>query len=240
MEKPSVSLICPAYYDEDNIGPLVRRGIDVLRRFCSEYEVIVVEDGSPDGTGRAAEDLAKEFPGSVRAIHHNRNRGHGAALKSGVHSAKYPVIAMMDGDGQYDPEDLPALVEMLKDFDLVQGRRTSYPNGLPRLALSRMYNVVARISFGAPFHDLGCAIKVMKKEVAEKALPKGNGIFAQGELVLRAHRAGFRIGEATVVCYPRKGGRSNSMKLKNIIKMFAEMIRLKADWKAEKNGTPSV
>ena len=231
MDKPSVSLICPAYYDEDNIGPLVRRNVEALRAVCAEFEIIVVEDGSPDGTGRAVESLAAEFPGTVVAVHHNRNRGHGAALKTGFRFAKYPVIAMMDGDGQYDPADLPGLVAMLGTLDLVQGRRANYPNGPLRAALSRIYNMVIRALFHVPFRDLGCGIKAMKREVLEKSLPKGDGIFAQGELVLRAHAAGFRTGEAQVASFPRKHGRSSSIKIRNVVRLPIEIMRLKSEWK---------
>jgi glycosyltransferase involved in cell wall biosynthesis len=231
LDKPAVTLICPAYYDEKNIGPLVRRSVEVLRSFCSQFEIIVVEDGSPDGTGRVAEDLSNEFPDIVVAVHHNRNRGHGAALKSGFKHARYSTIAFLDGDGQYDPNDLPAMIEMLNGLDLVQGRRRKYPNGPARTILSKIYNAIVRGMFDVPYRDLGCAIKVMNRKVFERSSPNGNGIFAQGELVLRAHAADFRVGEALVECRPREYGRSNSVSLKNVRIMCGEMKKLKSEWK---------
>jgi len=232
LEKPAVSLICPAYDDEKNIGPLVRRCVESLGQACREFEILIVEDGSPDATGHEADELAAEFP-EVAALHHPRNLGQGAALRTGVINAKHPVIAFMDGDGQYEPADLPLLLAKLGGYDLVQGRRRKYPNGVPRAVLSKIYNLAVRAAFGAPFSDIGCSIKVFKREILEKAMPKSDGIFMQGELVVRAYKSGFRVCEADVSCYPRLTGKSHSLALKNVAKMAIEVKRLSEDLKSE-------
>ncbi len=232
MEKPAVSLICPAYHDEKNIGPLVRRCVDVLRPVCREFEIVIVEDGSPDATGRAADELAAELT-EVAALHHPRNLGHGAALGTGLRNAVHPVIAFMDGDGQYEPADLPVLLAKLGEYDLVQGRRTKYPNGVPRAVLSKIYNLAVRAAFGAPFSDLGCSIKVFKRDILKKAMPVSDGIFMQGELVVRAFKSGYRVGEEDVSCYPRLSGKSHSLALKNVARMVVEMKRLSDSLKVE-------
>jgi len=230
LDNPSVSLICPAYDDEKNIGPLVRRCVDVMRGAFQEFEIIIVEDGSPDATGREADALAAEYA-EVVAIHHEVNRGQGASLKTGLSAASYPVVAFMDGDGQYEPGDLPGMVARLADADLVQGRRRVYPNGRARAAMSGIYNFLLRRIFGVEFHDLGCSIKTFKKNIVEKALPEGDGIFMQGELVLRASRAGFAVEERDVACYERKYGSSHSIAPKNVLIMALEIMRLKREWK---------
>jgi glycosyltransferase involved in cell wall biosynthesis len=235
LEAQKLSLICPAYYDESNIGPLVRRCIVVLRALSPEFEIIIVEDGSPDATGRAADELAAEFP-EVTALHHPRNLGHGAVLKTGVKNAKFPVIAFMDGDGQYDPGDFPAMLALLDGCHVVQGRRIDYPNGRLRALLSLLYNIAVRSLFRAPFRDLGCSIKMFRREILEKATPNSDGIFAQGELVLRAHLAGFEVREAKVKCYPRRTGRSHSMTYNNVLKMIAEVRGFKSALEAERNA----
>jgi len=235
LEAPKISLICPAYYDEANIGPLARNCVGVLRALCSDFEIIIVEDGSPDATGAAADALAREFP-EITALHHPRNLGQGAALKTGVKNARFPLIAFMDGDGQYDPEDLPAMLALLDGRHLIQGRRPAYPNGRFRSLLSKSYNIVIRSLFRAPFRDLGCSIKIFRREILDKASPNSDGIFAQGEIVLRAHLAGFGVGEADVKCYPRLGGRSHSLALKNVLRMLAEVRKLKSDLKVNRDA----
>ncbi len=223
----ALSLIFPAYYDENNIGPLVERSLETLAGLCDELEIIIVEDGSPDGTGRVADSLAARHH-EVTAVHHEKNRGHGAALKTGIANCSKPIIAFMDGDGQYDPVDLRLMLDLLEDADLVQGRRRVYPNGMKRLLISRFYNLCIRSIFSVPFKDLGCSIKVFRREVAQKCMPEPDGIFAQGELVLRAHYAGFRVVEAPANCYPRKSGRSSSMSPGNVQLLLRDMSRLRS------------
>lgn len=225
LEKKSLSLICPAYYDEKNIGPLVKRCLRALPHYFSDFEIIIVEDGSPDGTCAVVDELAAQ-DARVRGFHHSKNMGHGAALKTGIRESRFELVALMDGDGQYEPLDLPAMAAELETADLAQGRRVSYPNGRARYAVSRVYNMVVRLLFGAGFSDLGCSIKVMKRTVAEEVAPGCEGIFMQGELVLRAASEGFVVKEKDVMCYPRKHGRSSSLKLKNVAAMGADMLKL--------------
>ena len=226
MEKTGLSLICPVYYDENNIGPLVARSMDVLKPVCGELEILIVDDGSPDGSGRMADELSVLYK-EVTALHHEQNLGHGAALKTGIRASRMPALALMDGDGQYDPADLPPMLELLDEYHLVQGRRPVYPNGRLRLAISRIYNMSARTLFNVPFTDLGCSLKVFKRETVGNDLPEGDGIFMQGELVLRAHFRGLKIREMDVSCFPRESGRSSSVTLKNTALLLRDMLRLR-------------
>lgn len=228
MAGKTISVVCPAYYDEKNIGPLVKRCLKVLPWHFEDFEIIVVEDGSPDGTGEEIDRLAAE-DSRVKAMHHETNLGHGAALKTGIRVARFELVALMDGDGQYDPLDLPAMAAMLENADLVQGRRVSYPNGHVRYVVSKVYNIVARVLLKSQFKDLGCSIKVMERSVAELIAPECPGIFMQGELVLRAAAAGYRVCEADVMCYPRRYGKSTSLALKNVLPMGKDMLRLFAE-----------
>jgi len=234
LEKPDLSVICPAYNDEKNIGPLAERILEVLSPVCGGLEIVLVEDGSPDGTGRAVDALAAEFP-QVRAFHHERNMGHGAALKTGFRNSRFPFVAFMDGDGQYDPLDVPAMLARLARADAVQGRRIEYPNGWRRLLLSKFYNFVVRWYFGAPFRDLGCSIKVLKRDVVERCLPECDGIFMQGELVMRAYFAGYNVEETDVMCYPRASGKSSSLAARHLVRLAADFRKFVAGVKSVKN-----
>lgn len=228
MAGRTISVVCPAYYDEKNIGPLVKRCLKVLPWHFDEFEIIIVEDGSPDDTGAEIDRLAAE-DSRVRTFHHGTNLGHGAALKTGIRESRFEIVALMDGDGQYDPLDLPAMAAMLGDADLVQGRRVSYPNGRVRYFISKTYNLVARTLLKSCIRDLGCSIKVMERSVAELVAPECSGIFMQGELVLRACAAGYRVREAEVMCYPRRYGKSTSLKMKNVLLMGRDMLKLFAE-----------
>lgn len=223
--RPEVSFFCPAYLDQDNVARVVRRGVATLARCTSAYEWIIVNDGSPDRTGAVADALAAEF-GPVRVAHHDSNRGHGAALKTGFALARGEWAGFCDGDDQYDPRDLALFLAHCGHADVIIGRRTSYPNGPARAFLSAALNAGLRWLFGTPFRDLGCAFKLFRTDTLTCAKARSNGIFTQCEMVLRAHRAGLRIVEVPVPAYPRVAGRSSSLRMSNISAMIRDIAAL--------------
>lgn len=222
---PRVTFFCPAYEDAPSVGRVVRRGVRALRRHCAEFEWVIVDDGSADGTGDAADALAAELPG-VRAIHHEKNRGHGAALRSGFEAAALDWAGYCDGDDQYDPRDMDLFMERIGDADLLITRRTNYPNGPWRRLLSAVFNLILRGLFDQPFRDLGCSFKMVRRDVMERISPRTDGIFAQCEMVLRARRAGLRIVEVPIPAYPRMHGRSNSIRPRNVWLLIKDMLAL--------------
>jgi len=231
--KKNISMVFPAYFDEKNISKIVEKSIKALREIAGEFEIIIVEDGSPDSTGYEADLLSKKYD-FVRALHHKKNEGHGAAIKTGMKEAKYELVVLMDGDGQYEPEDMKKMLVKMETCDLVQGRRIAYPNGVMRYYFSKIYNLSLRIMLKSRLRDLGCSIKMVRKEIIEDIWPQSNGIFAQGELVMRAVKKGYRVDECDVLSYPRESGKSNSMKLRNIMIMIDEIKVLKKRLKLEK------
>jgi len=108
MNVPSLSVFFPAYNEQYNIVKLTKAIVSVLEEIGNEYEVIIVNDGSSDNTGEVAEELTRRYP-RVRVIHHDKNRGYGAALKTGFTSAKNDYIFYTDGDHQFDVRDLKNL-----------------------------------------------------------------------------------------------------------------------------------
>lgn len=233
---PEVSFFCPAYMDEGNIEGVVIKAMEVLSALAGRFEIIIVEDGSPDGTAAAADALARAHE-HVRVIHHPRNMGYGEALKTGIAAAKFDVIAFTDGDGQYDPRDLRLLLPLLSDNSAAAGYRLNLPNSAARNLLSRAYNASMRLLFGAPVRDLSCAIKVFRRDALQKIDIRASGIFTQGEIVLRLHHAGFKVAEAGVPAYPRLHGRSSSITLKNFLRLVKEAAALKIEFlrRATKN-----
>src|SRR5215467_13190881 len=125
-EKPAgLSVFFPAYNDSGTIASMVIRAVSAATELTSDYEVIVVNDGSEDATAEIADELARTYP-HVRVIHHQRNRGYGGALQTGIRSATKELIFYTDGDAQYDPAELGALWEkMSAGTDLVNGYKIS-------------------------------------------------------------------------------------------------------------------
>lgn len=220
-----ISFVSPAYLDQDNIARVVRRGVETLKKTGRPFEWIVVDDGSPDRTGAEADSLAAAHA-QVAALHHAANRGHGAALMTGLAAARGQWIGFCDGDDQYDPRDIALLLECCQRADVIVGRRTNYPNGPARALLSALFNAVLRWLFDVPYRDLGCAFKMFRREALGVSQARSTGIFMQCEMALRAHRAGLRVAEVPIPSYARTAGQSSSLRMKNIAGLARDVLRL--------------
>lgn len=198
-----ISVVIPAFDEADSLPDLLRRLVPELEAITTSHEVIVVDDGSRDGT--AAVVTALGLPG-VQVERLRVNRGKSAALRAGLALAKGDVIVLMDADGQDDPAELPRLVAALDDdLDLVTGRRAQRNDRAAKRLPSRLYNwATARVT-GVPGRDFNSGYKAMRRDVARD-------VDLYGELhryiPVLAHWAGYRTGEIDVTHHPRVEGRS--------------------------------
>src|SRR4051812_28385385 len=134
---PSLSVFFPAYNDAGTIASLVIQAVQTANRLTSDFEVIVVNDGSQDATASILDELARTYP-QVRVVHHPTNRGYGGALRTGFATASKELIAYTDGDGQYDPTEIDLLWQALTDdADLVNGWKISRSDPLHRIVIGR-------------------------------------------------------------------------------------------------------
>ena len=153
---PGLSIFFPAYNDGGTIASLVILAVQVAGRLTSDFEVIVVNDGSQDATKDILDDLARTYP-SVRAIHHQQNRGYGAALRTGFGAATKDLIAYTDGDAQYDPAELPILWNRLSpDADMVTGFKISRSDPWHRVVIGRVYHHTVKFLFRLRVRDVDC------------------------------------------------------------------------------------
>src|SRR3989344_664429 len=113
-----ISFFCPAYNDEENLPKLIPVVHDFLSRVSKKFEIIIVEDGSPDKTGEAADSLARQYP-NVSVIHHTKNLGYGAALKDGFRNVRYAYVMYTDGDNQYDVREFEPYLNLLSQADVL-------------------------------------------------------------------------------------------------------------------------
>src|SRR5262245_22468372 len=128
-----LSIFFPAYNDSGTIASMVIRAVKAASELTSDFEIIIVDDGSGDGTTEIADELARTYP-QVRAVHHPRNRDYGAALRTGFRSSTKELIFYTDGDAQYDPAELSALwARMTAETDLVNGYKISRSDPLHRI-----------------------------------------------------------------------------------------------------------
>jgi len=208
-------IIIPTYNEKENIRELVPQILNLVEQF----HVLIVDDNSPDGTGKAAEELAKRFD-RVYVLHRENKKGLGRAYIAGFKWAlerDFDLIFEMDADGSHLPEFLLKFLEKIKDYDLVVGSRfckgrLSVVNwDLKRVFLSVAANFYAGLITGVPVSDATTGFKCFKRKVLEKIdLDKicSEGYSFQIEMNWRAKKEGFKIGEIPIIFYERKHGES--------------------------------
>ncbi len=229
-EIPYVSLVLPAFNEEENIGEAVSQGIANLLLISKDWEIVVVNDASTDSTGSIAEQLATAHRGRMRVLHLKTNSGLGGALRVGFAAARGKLIAYCDSDLPFDMEALVrAYHKMIEDdVDLVCGFRTNRSDeGLKRLLYSRGYNMLIRRTFGLDVTDVNFALKLFKREVLDRTKLRSTGSFVDVELQARAKAAGFRTSEIGVVYTPRIHGTSTLARPAVILDILKEMALFK-------------
>jgi glycosyltransferase involved in cell wall biosynthesis len=222
----SISAVLPAFNEEENIETATTRMADVLRSLnLSDYEVIIVDDGSEDGTGEIADRLAASDPDHIRVFHHRPNRGYAEALKTGFTSARHQLIFYTDSDNQFDVKELKNLLPLIENADLVCGFRIYRFDPLTRLILSWGFNLLVRIIFRINVRDVDCAFKLFRREVFDKVTIESKKFFVDAEVLAKAKYYGFRMVEVGVRHYPRQAGRS-TVRPSHIISTLREVANM--------------
>jgi dolichol-phosphate mannosyltransferase len=228
---PGAWLILPTYNEAENIEGLVRAALVQLESTGLEHTILVVDDGSPDGTGRIANGLAEELE-PVRVLHRDRKQGLGRAYLAGFALALAngaELVLEMDSDFSHDPADLPRLIAAAEAADLVLGSRYVPGGGVTswgrlRRLLSRGGSAYARILLGVPVRDLTGGFKCFHRRVLESIDLENvhaDGYGFQIELTYKAVRAGFRVAEVPILFRERSVGTSK----------MTTRIALEAVWK---------
>ncbi len=217
--------------EEPNVEALLDAAANLAPLLADDFEIIVVDDGSRDaGPDRVAE-RARNDP-RVRLLHHPRNVGYGAALRSGLRAARGELVFFTDADLQFDLGEIARLLEHTDEFDLVVGYRAPRRDPWRRRALAAGWGFLVRLLFGLHVRDIDCAFKVLRRPVIE-ALPIASiGAFVNTELLLRARRAGFRIREVPVSHRPRQAGRAKGATPRVMLRALLELALLYRELRA--------
>ncbi|MFN2569109.1 MAG: glycosyltransferase family 2 protein [Candidatus Dormibacteria bacterium] len=224
---PSISAVLPAFNEAAVIAAVVRGAAEALARSrVPSCEIIVVDDGSGDGT---AEEVRRGAPAEVRVrvISHDRNRGYGAALRTGFTAARHEPVWLMDGDGQFDPADLARLLPHYAPDVAVLGYRERRQDPWLRRANHAAFFWLVRLLFGPTVRDVNCAFKLFPRPVGLEL--RCEGAVISTELVLRARRSGYRSVQVAVPHYPRRAGRATGADPRVVGRAFAELWRLRRD-----------
>jgi glycosyltransferase involved in cell wall biosynthesis len=225
-EKPGLSIFFPAYNDAGTIASLALVAHMAARSLTDDYEVIVVDDGSPDHTGALLDEMATHFPW-LKVVHHERNCGYGGALRTGFATASRELVFYTDGDAQYDPREMARLWEALSPaVDFVNGYKISRNDPLHRIVIGRLYHWFVKIAFGLHLRDVDCDFRLMRRRVFEKVrLTRSSGVICV-ELMKKVQDHGYRIAEVPVHHFHRSYGKSQFFNFPRIVRTLADLSRL--------------
>jgi glycosyltransferase involved in cell wall biosynthesis len=216
----------PAYNDAGTIASVVIRAVQAASRLTSDFEVIVVDDGSTDATADITDELSRTYP-NVRVIHHTANKGYGGALRSGFSAATKALVAYTDGDAQYDPAELDVLWKQLTDdVDVVTGYKIRRADPMHRIIIGRIYHHTVKLLFRLRVSDVDCDFRLMRREVFDRVrLERDTGVICL-EMMRKIQDAGFRVVEVPVHHYHRTHGRSQFFNFTRIFWTGIDVLKL--------------
>jgi len=205
---PWLSVVIPIKDERDNIQPLANQLIKVLGTLEQSqetpFEILFVDDGSTDGSGTILDGLAQEYP-EVQVLHLDRNHGQTAAFHAGFRQSRGRLLATIDGDLQYDPADIPKLLPLMNQYDLVCGHRQQRLDNLLRKISSHIAYLVRNAVIHDGILDTGCSLKLFRREVLER-IPWFRGMHRFFPALAQMY--GFSVIEAPVQHFPRAHGQS--------------------------------
>jgi len=205
MSSTSISVVVSLYNERPALDELCRRLTAVLSALAQPYEIIFIDDGSTDGSIEKLRELRSTYP-TVRYLRFRRNFGKSAALAAGFRAAQYGIVATLDGDCQYIPEQVPLLLDHLdRGYDLVSGWRYDRRDKLTRRIGSKIYNRVTSLLTGVRLHDINCGFKVYRREVLDEVMVYGE---RHRYIPVLASYRGFRLGEVKIEHARREHGSS--------------------------------
>jgi glycosyltransferase involved in cell wall biosynthesis len=229
MKKYSITIFFPCYNEEQNVERVTREALEVAGRLFDDFEIIIVNDGSKDRTAEIADRLSKENP-FIRAIHHEHNRGYGAALRTGFENATKELVFYTDGDGQFKIEEITKLLPLIEKSDIVSGYRIRRQDSLIRKINAFLWGVLVNALFKINVSDVDSAFKLYKRKIFDEITLTSQGALIDTEILAKARAKGYTITEVGVNHYPRLAGEQTGAKLSVIFKAFKELFKLRSSF----------
>jgi glycosyltransferase involved in cell wall biosynthesis len=222
----SITVFFPCYNEQANVRRIVEQAIGVLERLGADYEILIVDDGSSDDTGRIADEIAASHS-RVRAIHHPRNLGYGAALQSGLRAAAKELVFYTDGDGQFDLAELPPWLPLIDQYDMIVGYRMNRQDNLLRKFNGWAWTKLVQFAFSLNVRDVDCAFKLFRRAIFDDLPLESTGALISTEILARASRRGYTMTQRGVHHYPRTAGRQTGANPRVVLRAFRELWKLR-------------
>jgi glycosyltransferase involved in cell wall biosynthesis len=218
---PGLTIVLPCHDEAPNVAAAVAEAHAAADRFADAHEVVVVDDGSRDGTRAIAQRIAHGDP-RVTVVGHRVNRGYGAAIRSGIAASTMPWVLLTDADLQFDLRDLELTLPLAPSHDLVAGYRVGRADPLARRAAARAWNALMAMTFSVGLRDVDCAFKLLRGDAVRALGLDSEGAMVSTELLVRARRADWRICEVGVTHRPRTAGEPSGGDARVVLRAFRE------------------
>ena len=222
----AISVFFPCYNEQQNVVRTVENAREVLEKIGADLEIIIINDGSSDETGHIADELAGR-DSRIKVVHHRRNLGYGAALQSGFGAATKELVFYTDGDGQFDMNEMPPLLPLMEEYDIISCYRLNRRDSVIRKINAWCWTKLVCLLFGLKLRDIDCAFKLYKREIFEHIELTSTGALIDAEILARAARKGYRIAQQGVHHYPRTAGSQTGAKFRVISRAFKELFELR-------------
>jgi glycosyltransferase involved in cell wall biosynthesis len=222
----SLSIVLPAYNEEENVASAVEEVSDVAQQLGLDYEIILVNDGSADRTGEIGRELEQRIP-NFRLVEHYPNRGYGGSLKAGFVAATKDLIAFTPADKQFVFSEIDRFLEKIDQADIVSGYRANRQDPLIRKFNALGWNTLVRLLFGYLCRDIDCGFKLFRREVLDRVNIVSNGAMVDTEFLAGAKARGLCIAEVPVTHLPRTAGHPTGANIQVIFKAFRDLARFR-------------
>ncbi|MDO8638524.1 MAG: glycosyltransferase family 2 protein [Candidatus Daviesbacteria bacterium] len=222
----SITIFFPCYNDSKTIGKLVEDAFNTVRKLTTDYEILVINDGSTDSSAKVLKKVSKKHR-EVKVITHEKNLGYGTALRTGFQEASKDLIFYTDGDGQYDIKELPLLLSiMTEDVNFVNGIKMTRGDLPHRIFFGNLHKFIARWLFWLPVYDVDCDFRLIRKDIIKKIKLESSSGSICVELVKKAQRVGAKFRQISVHHYERKHGTSQFFRPRKIITTYIDLAYL--------------
>jgi glycosyltransferase involved in cell wall biosynthesis len=227
MRRYEISFVLPMYNESANIEDTVRRVSALAAELCSDYEIVITDDASTDGSAAIVDALAAGDP-HIKLVRLARNTKFGGALKAGLKAALKPVIVYTDSDFPVKEEDIHKALQLFDSADIVTGySMVIKDSSLKRIAMSKVYNFLVELLFDLKIRDINSGFKIYKKEVLKDLNLISNSPFVDVEIFAEAVKRGFKVKQYGLIFELRTKGRSTISRPGVIAQTFCDMLAYK-------------